>query len=76
MASYELGFEVDLGALLADVADRAVLAAEAYVCAQTRKDAETLPSWSTSPWTMPRAVGCCMQRRTLGWLRACVWDPL
>ena len=56
MASYELGFEVDIDALLTDAADMAVLAAQAYVSALAMKAAVTLPSWLMSPSTMPRAL--------------------
>ena len=63
LTSYELGFEVDIDALLTDAADMAVLAAQAYVSALAMKAAVTLPSWSMSPSTMPRAAGCLMQRR-------------
>ena len=58
LASYELGFKVDIDALLTDAADQSVLAAQAYFSALAMKAAETLPSWSTSPSTMPRAAGC------------------
>ena len=73
----ELGFEVDIDALLTDAADTAVLAAQTYVSALAMKAAVTLPSWSMSPSTMPRAAGCLMQRRKPwdGSVRACVWDP-
>ena len=65
----ELGFEVDIDALLNGVADRAVLAAQVCFYALAMKAAVTLPSWSTSPSTMPRAAGCLMHRHCLGWLR-------
>ena len=48
MASYELGFEVDIDALLTDGADRAVLAAQSYFWALAMNAAVTLPSWPTS----------------------------
>ena len=66
-----------IDALLTDAADMAVLAAQAYVSALAMKAAVTLPSWSMSPSTMPRAAGCLMQRRKPwdGSVRACVWDP-
>ena len=57
LASYELGFKVNIDALLTDAADQSVLAAQAYFSALAMKAAETLPSWSTSPSTMPRAAG-------------------
>ena len=75
LTSEELGFKVDIDALLFDGADRRVLAAEPYFSAQAMKASVTLSSWSTSPSTLPRAAGCLGQGRGLGWLRACVWDP-
>ena len=74
-ASEELGFKVEIDALLADGADGRVLAAEPYVFALPMKAAETFPSWSTSPCTLPRAAGCLLLGRGLRWLRARVWDP-
>ena len=53
--------QVDIDALLTDAADQTVLAAQAYFSALAMKAAETLPSWSTSPSTMPRAAGCIAQ---------------
>ena len=66
---------MEIDALLADGADGRVLAAEPYVFALPMKAAETFPSWSTSPCTLPRAAGCLLLGRGLRWLRARVWDP-
>ena len=75
MAPYELGFKVDIDALLAGVADMAVLAAQACFFALAMIAAVTLPSWPTSRCLEARAAGRFMQTECLGWLRACVWDP-
>ena len=64
-----------IDALLAEGADGRALAAQPYFCALPMKVAVTLPSGSTSPCTLPRAAGCLVQRRGLGWPRARVLDP-
>ena len=75
MALEELGFEVDIDALLADGADRHVLGAELYFRALLMKAAVTFASWSTSPSTLPRQSGRPRQSLGLRWPRARVWDP-
>ena len=75
MVLEELGFKVDIDALLFDGDDRHVLTAESYFFALAMKAMVTLSSWSNSPSTLPRAAGSLAQRPDSGWLRACVLDP-
>ena len=73
--SEELGFMVNIDALLFDGADGGGIGAEALRSSPPMKALVTFSSWSMCPSTLPRQSGCMRQGCGLRWLRARVWDP-